>query len=178
MGKPKRVRLIKVDVIEKEHSLYGVMGELIGSFHPHLADARIALAWHRGWKADQDGRCRLGQCRKASDLDRTLHGYDFVILLHAELVTEIGGARMRALLDHELCHAAVSVDENGEEKLDENGRPCWRIRKHDMEEFAEIVQRHGLWKKDVEDFAATCARARRAPLLASQPESEGAKASA
>lgn len=72
-----------------------------------------------------------------------------------------------ALLDHELCHAAPSLDdETLDVKYDERGRPVWRVRKHNIEEFTEVVERHGLWKKDLERFAEAIAKKRRMPLLA------------
>jgi hypothetical protein len=59
-----------------------------------------------------------------------------------------------ALLDHELCHAAVKLDKHGETTVDARGRVIYRTRKHDLEEFSSIVERHGLWTSDLERFAA------------------------
>lgn len=60
-----------------------------------------------------------------------------------------------ALLDHELCHAAPMLDDRTQEQVvDERGRKVWRMVKHDIEEFGAIVQRHGLYKADLEKFGA------------------------
>jgi hypothetical protein len=56
-------------------------------------------------------------------------------------------------------HAACVYDEQGRIKVDERGRTCYRVRKHDLEEFADIVTRHGCYKRDIEDFAQALARA-------------------
>lgn len=158
----KKPKKIKVELIPREddkgevRQCYAIMDRLIGQYHPHLASAEIALAWQIGNKPNPDGILRLGQCRKASDLDRELHEYDFVILLNHEAwnAAEWTVQQMEALLDHELCHAQVAKDpETGEDKEDSRGRPVWRIRKHDVEEFTEIVQRHGLWVSHLETFA-------------------------
>lgn len=57
------------------------------------------------------------------------------------------------MIDHELCHCEVALDANGETKLDEQGRTCYRIRKHDIEEFKDVVSRHGVYTRELEEFA-------------------------
>lgn len=173
MARKAKPKQIQVQVIPRESSsgeptqTYVLMDELIARHHPHLSDARIALAWRFGWKPDPDGRLKLGQAKKASDLDRELHTYDFVIVLNFEAWNAADWTRdqMRALLDHELCHCQVAKDEYGEEKTNAAGRPVWRVRGHDTEEFVEIVARHGLWTNTLEQLAAAAIAYSDAPLL-------------
>ncbi len=140
--------------------MYQLLEELVFTHHQHLRNARIALAWHLGWKPDADGRVKLGMCKKASDLDRELAAYDFVILLRHLFWTDpqVTDPQRRALLDHELCHADVRLNKYGEPLTDERGRTVYRTRRHDIEEFSEVVERNGLWKRDLEDFAAAIQR--------------------
>jgi hypothetical protein len=71
-------------------------------------------------------------------------------------------AQRDAVLDHECCHMAITFDkETGEPLYDDRGRNVFRIRKHSIEEFTEIVDRHGIYKRDVEAFASAVARAER-----------------
>lgn len=159
---PKRV---SYQLIDRENAagkpIYAMLRELVDEHHEDLRDARIALAWCTSWRPDVDGRCVLGRCRKASDLDRELAAFDFIILLRRtfwvdERVTEV---QRRALLDHELHHAAVKVnDRTGDPEYDERGRKCFRTRKHDLEEFTAIVERYGTWTRDVELFYAALRR--------------------
>jgi len=126
--------------------------------HHELLDteARIALAWCTSWKADVDGRIILGKCVKASDLHRELAPFDFVILLSKWFWEDVNVSDEQrvALLDHELTHAACTHDHlTGEIKRDERGRACYRIRKHDIEEFSCIVAEYGTYKRDLERFA-------------------------
>lgn len=139
---------------EAQPELYALMDELVEGYHPDLEDARIALAWRHGWKADPDGRCVLGQMRKASDLDRQLHSYDFALLLNFEVwqAVTFSEAQRRALLDHELCHGAIARDSEGETRYTPDGQVVYRIRKHTIEEFHEVVARHGQWKGDIQTF--------------------------
>jgi hypothetical protein len=149
-------------------SMYGLLRELVTAHHPHLEDARIALAWNSSWKRNVDGRLTLGKCRRASDLDRELAEFDFVIVLLRSFYedADVTDLQRRALLDHELCHADVKLGPDGDPAVDERGRTVYRIRKHDLEEFSAIAERYGTWKRDIESFAIALRRGRESrPLL-------------
>jgi hypothetical protein len=146
-------------------SMYALLQQLVDAHHREIADARIALAWQTSWTPDADGHVTLGQCRKVSELEREvadLLAYDFVILLRQEfwldpLTTDL---QRRALLDHELEHASVKLDDHGDPVENERGRVVYRIRKHDVEDFACIAERYGAWKRDLQVFAERLDRAR------------------
>lgn len=144
--------------------LYALLRELARAHHEAIASARIALAWQLTWKSDVDGRVTLGQCKKVSDLDRELSdgAYDFVVILRRDFWDDryVTDLQRRALLDHELCHCAVKLDEHGEPAVDECGRVVYRLKKHDLEEFAAIADRYGCWKRDLAEFARALERAR------------------
>ena len=61
-----------------------------------------------------------------------------------------------ALVDHELCHCGVEVDEKGEVKL--------VLRNHDVQEFSEIVRRYGPWNPDVQEFLNAVLSAGKKPM--------------
>ncbi len=173
MGRRPKPKRIAYELIEPESEpvMYHLMHDLIALHHQHLRHAKIALAWCYGWKPDSDGRVTLGQCRKATDLDRELMVYDVVILLSRTFWTNeaVSGAQRKALLDHELCHAEVRLNKYGEPVEDERGRKVYRIRKHDIEEFSEIVERHGCYKHDLEEFASALRRAPQGVLPIGEP---------
>lgn len=148
-------------------AMYELLEHVRMNGHEDIEAARIALAWCTSWKADVDGRLILGKCRRASDLDREFHRYDFVILLNAEWwqAAEVDNSQREALLDHELCHAAPKLDDAGDQVEDERGRKVWRTRKHDLEEFSEVVERRGLYKRDLELMAQAMTRSRQRSLL-------------
>lgn len=168
--KPAKAKAISYQLIprETEHGapMYQLLETLIDKHHEHLVDARIALAWNLSWKPDVDGRVTLGKCKKASDLDRELAPFDFVIMLRREFWQHdsVTDDQRLALLDHELMHAAVKYDDGGQSVVDVRGRTVYRIRKHDIEEFRDIVARHGCYKSDLEEFgkAIEIARAKAA----------------
>lgn len=161
MPKPKK---IPWEMLDREHQpeMYELLDELITEHHDELFNARVALAFNTSWKPDTDGHRTIGRCRKVSDLEREWMPFDFIILLHKEFWTspEVTDEQRRALLDHELCHAGVAVDRDGEPKLDERDRLVFRTKKHTVEEFHEIITRHGIWKYELETFWETLQKAK------------------
>lgn len=162
-------KVIKFEIIDQADPLYATMRAIIEAHHLHLLEARIVLAWKHDWQPASDGTITLGKCKKAADLDRLLHDYDFVILLNSLFWDEFTPAQQRAILDHEITHAAVTLDDQGKPKQTEDGRLVYRVRKHDLEEFREIVERHGLYRADLEAFAQSLQKARDNPLFADKP---------
>ncbi len=170
MKKLRKAKKVHYELIERGsivgHGMYQLLDDLVASHHPELRDARVALAWCTSWKPDPDGRLVLGKCKRASDLDREFAPFDFVILLLHGFWTheKVTATQRAALLDHELCHAAVKHDEHGGEMRDERGRIVYRTRKHDIEEFTEIVDRYGTYTRDLEVFARALKRDAAAPF--------------
>jgi hypothetical protein len=161
----KKAKKVSYELIDRHSEvggpIYSLLEELVVAHHEDLLDARIALAWCMSWRPDVDGRQTLGKCMKATDLHRELAPFDFVILLNREFYTHarVTAHHRRALLDHELNHAARQHDAKGEPLVDERGRPVYRLRKHDLEEFAVIAERYGCWKGDLVVFAQALERA-------------------
>jgi putative metallopeptidase len=154
--KPKKV---SYELIPRESEIgtpmYWLLDELIEAHHDDLTEARIALAWCTSWKPDVDGHVTIGKCMKASDLHRELAAFDVIVLLSRAFWRDarVTSLQRRALLDHELCHAALKYDKAGEPMEDERGRRVYRTRRHDIEEFTCIVERYGTYKSDLEAFA-------------------------
>ena len=160
----KKPKAVHYQIIERASeagkAVYALLADLVEQHHHDLRDARIAVAWNTAWKPDVDGRVTLGKMKKASDLDRELAAFDFVVLLRKIFWEDarVSDDQRRALLDHELCHGALKLDDNGEPVEDERGRKVYRIRKHDVEEFEIIVERYGLWTRDLEAMARSFQR--------------------
>lgn len=66
--------------------------------------------------------------------------YRFIIEYDRNIWDRLTLDQQEALVDHELCHCGNDAD-----------GPY--MRHHDLEEFKEIVKRHGFWKQDIKDFA-------------------------
>jgi hypothetical protein len=138
-------------------AMYAMLDELVMDHHEDLELARIALAWNRSWKPDVDGRETLGKMKKATDLDRELMEFDFVLILNEGfwMHQDVTDIQRHAVMDHELHHGALKLDPKTLEVVeDAKGRRKYRIRKHDIEEFSAVVRRWGCWKHELEQFYA------------------------
>lgn len=129
--------------------------ELIPQYHPSLVDARIEYVYDS--KVPKKGAKEVwGSMRKISALPAYLAAPEnaqsggaaedfFVMTISKPVWEDLEHKDKVALVDHELCHALVKIDEDtGETKL--------YVVPHDLEEFTAIVQRHGLWREDVKRF--------------------------
>jgi hypothetical protein len=147
---------------------YKLLKEVRDLYHGDTKQARVALAWRLRTKADKDGRIVLGKCLKVSDLHREFADYDFIVTLNKEYWEEPSVTKEQriALLDHEMMHAAPSYNgETGEHEVDERGRFIFRTRDHDFADFNDIIQRHGIWKRDLVRAAELLAQKRKTPLF-------------
>jgi hypothetical protein len=167
MAKTKKPKKCNYQLAPKDHPAYGIIRELVKTdFHNHLADAKIAVALRYGLKKDKDGILVLGKMKKASDLDRELKPFDFALILNATAWEELDAKQREALVFHELCHGQIQEDEEtGLPKRDEKGRKVYRIRKHDLEEFRDVVAEFGLYKSDLADFVRVAVEQKKTPLF-------------
>lgn len=163
---PKPPKYLMIDRSTKEgQEIHKLVTELVREHHDHLRNASIAYCWMIGNKGDKDGRLILGKMKKASELDRELHAWDLCLLLNRETWRVFSIEQKRALVDHELCHADLNLGKDGEPVEDPHGKKTYRIRKHDIEEFAAVVRRHGIYKADLERFAEALEQGRQQQLF-------------
>lgn len=137
-----------------------IADKLITQHHQHLlGEADRIIYLFRSEAARSKGRVVLGKARLLSGLNAWLYdaGVDgpaadglegaecarFVMEIAHDEWRELNAAGRKALVDHELCHFWIETDEEtGDQKL--------MIRGHDLEEFVEVVARHGCWRPEVE----------------------------
>jgi hypothetical protein len=127
--------------------LLELAGRIVNEHHPLLVEHDVNIAFlMRKPTAKSGGRKVMGSASKASAKIQALTGQPiaFIIEISAEIWEDLPESKRSALLDHELCHCDVEVDDEGEVK--------YKLRSHDLEEFNEIVLRHGEWKDDIKDF--------------------------
>lgn len=117
--------------------------ELIPINHQHLDGAEI-LYMFRSPSWERKGRVVGGTAELASAKFRAVAGsdVDFVLTINAELWEGLPDPKRRALIDHKLCHCQGSREEG------------FSIRGHDVEEFADIIRRHGMWHEGLERFVS------------------------
>lgn len=139
-----------------------IADELIPKHHEHLILRADEIRYvFRDDEPVSKGRFVLGKARKVGGLSCYLANAEpeapndfgdheiadmFVIEISEPLWDRLTAAGRIALVDHELCHLAMDVEED-------TGRIVRRIRGHSVEEFTEIVHRHGLWRPELERLA-------------------------
>jgi hypothetical protein len=79
---------------------------------------------------------------------------DFIMVLDNSFWRQATAIQREALVFHELLHAKHATNREGELRFDEDGKPVWAIRGHDLEEFNEVVRTYGAWLPDITGFLA------------------------
>lgn len=134
-----------IDFLDAE-DLRGMAERMIDEYEElnYLRKYELAYLWKRdGGKSG--GKNTLGKCTKASGLVKYFSQATWVIWLTAKHVNEMLFTRkqVEASLYHELAHAALEVDEEG------NGKPV--VIAHDFAGFVAEVKRFGDWMADLKD---------------------------
>lgn len=137
-----------------------IAGALIEEHHTHLDGIRIEYVF-RSEAAVTGGKQVWGKARKITGLNAYLatnayldqtgdgEGPDpfFVVEIAADIWAELNDAQRIALVDHELCHCGITVDDDGAMKL--------ATLAHDLEEFQAVVHRHGMWRPEIRKLVKT-----------------------
>lgn len=126
---------------------------VIERWHAHLTGVAIAYITKSG--TDKDGAqalnnakvprggkaLKLGSAASVSEKYQliAIKDYEFIIELNGQYWDRLELEQQEALIDHELCHCRKDAD-------------GFYIADHDLEEFRQIVRRHGFWKPDIQAF--------------------------
>jgi|CXWL01.1.fsa_nt_gi DNA segregation ATPase FtsK/SpoIIIE-like protein len=136
--------------------------QIISESHPHLAETRVEFrffdeekkklnhsifgyaeiisgdkAYMATWMPDQFGEIVQPESFREPEPF-------FMISIWEKAWRNLMESQRLALVDHELCHCII--------ELDERNNPVLRLVGHDIEEFNAIVARHGLWMPHEEAF--------------------------
>ena len=150
--KPKKKKRVSIDPANRLNAgkiitPYRIMENLINTVCGHLKEAKIAIALRKGWPA-VNGRIKLGDLKMASDCDRAYKDFDFLLLLNSELYRN-GTASEESLtmtIHHFLLSGTPDLDRDGNQRIDEKDRKCWKKQKPPIVEFPEIIKTYGLEK--------------------------------
>jgi hypothetical protein len=113
---------------------------IIARYHPHLRQAAIAYLLRRGtWKSR--GQVITGKAAIAPEQWRLLSGCDLLLIINETVWQVLGDKGREVLLDHELSHFTPPT-------AGKDGSLHWAIREHDLQEFSEVVKRHGVCTGD------------------------------
>jgi len=140
---PDFVRSTEVaGVAEDVLRIHGKVGG-IGRLHPvarAVAADEIHVLWLLNAKPfdpakDEEGHDTAGKCLKAPALWRDVTGFDVATWIREYFWNRWDEQTRRAAVLHELLHVEVDHDKAGQAKV--------RIRKHDVEDFVDVVRHYG-----------------------------------
>lgn len=133
-------------------SVEAVAKQLIPTFHPELASARILYVFVD--KASmKNGRPILGKAKKVSGPLEFLLEADFMLEVALDQWNEMTPNQKRALTDHLLERCTGEEDEE-----DAGADMKWSLREPDVTEFMSILQRHGAWNDALSGFVSVAQR--------------------
>lgn len=142
-------------------SLEPIGQKIIDEYRPDLKILKIKYLF-RDKAPVSENHVTAGMCYRVDDRNRTLHGYDIIIELARDVWDEANDDFRRALVDHELGHIGIRIDDDsGSPAIDDaTGRVKVYLRKHDIEEFEDVLERHGAYHKGLRSFLEAFAKGR------------------
>ena len=117
-----------------------VLREVLHDHHTHLRNANIVCLFTSKARK-RNGRVVIASCEAVNETYRYLTDANFIITVFDKAWEMLADEEKRYIIDHELCHAFIGEDKNGE--------PVYKTVPHDLEEFNEIVERYGLMQRDL-----------------------------
>lgn len=130
LGVPEFAVVDGITFAPQAKGIANVIVDLQGS-HKHLRDAVVVCVF-----VEKLAEGYAGKAHKATPMENYLgDGVDWIIKLSWEVWKQLDARHRIALVDHELCHC-------GPEKA----------RRHDVEEFTQIVGRWGPWTSKLVSF--------------------------
>jgi len=135
----------------QDKTLENLGNAIIAANRPGLVDAKICYMFREKASITRD-KVIAGRCIRVDDRNYSIHKYDFLIEIAMDLWQEANDDFKKALMDHELGHAGIVRDENGELELDDKGRIRTYVNLHDIEEFSDVLARHGAYHEALRQF--------------------------
>lgn len=129
------------------------LGEaLIEKHHPGLAHIKIAYEF-RDEATISNGKVIAGRCIRVDDRNLILHDNDVIIEIAKDVWSEATDNFQTAIMDHELSHIGIRFEEDGEPARDpKSNRIKIYLEHHDIEEFADVLERYGDYHVALRDF--------------------------
>jgi len=160
-----------------------VLDEMKQAHHKRLVETEVTILLQAayGKRDDESGELvspalkwagypAVALARVTSLADRQAGVEDCRIQYDADLWGSWTISQKRALLDHELSHFELVVDDEGNIKGDDLGRPKLKLRPHDAQvgAFFDIIHRHGRDAMEAMGLMDLCERIPKAVYMEEQ----------
>ncbi|WDL97828.1 putative metallopeptidase [Alicyclobacillus sp. ALC3] len=142
---------------EEAPTVRAVAAMLIDDHHPHLTDAKDLIGFYFRYGTSD----WAGKAKKCTAFERHMTGKQLFVFVNAEAWEALKHDQRLALVDHELCHFSRKSERHYDDEQQgwvdawtaADDSDSWGIRDHDVEEFSDVIKRHGLWEQGIEQFA-------------------------
>lgn len=123
-----------------------VAKELLGQHHPEVATANFAYVFKDKASNAEAEAGIIATAKKVSPLYKMLSrdDLDFIIIISADIWSELSLDEQVAHLDSALCSCSVKLNDEGDFKLDDQGNSIFCLRPFDLQGHSEIIARHGI----------------------------------
>lgn len=128
---------------EADKEVYELVWDMIKKTHPRLADATVRVLFKEKLGTSH-GMAQIGKPEVADAKMVFLASVDLIVWLDSGFWAMATPEQRLALVDHELTHFVMKTDSDGNEG--------YQLRHHDVEEFAEVIERRGMWQEELVRF--------------------------
>lgn len=146
---------------------------IISRHYPYLEPLNIGFVF-RIHARIENSRLVVGQTIREPDREFELHGFDVAIEIAKDVWLEATPEYRYALVDHYLGYIGLRHNSRGEPERDESGRFRTYKKRPDVQEFEEVLERHGAYTSDLRSFLRAFADRRKEQIK----EEQKAKAAA
>lgn len=137
---------------KSDKELAGFAQPILDKFHPNLKLIKIAFLFREEASITGD-RVIAGMAVKVDDRNWSLHKVDAIVEIARDVWEDANEQFRAALIDHELSHIGIRFDENATPVMDEaTNRVKVFMRPHSIEEFDDVLARHGAYHKALRSF--------------------------
>jgi hypothetical protein len=153
--------------VEAEALVAATVDRVAAATFPRLRDAGVtfcclfALPKDGAPSLQHNGYGAAAVIKPTSQQDRAAGLADVLLVVDQHTWDSLANEEREALIDHELCHLELDLNQVGAVKQDDCGRPSIKTRKHDYQlgVFREVIARHGKKSLDaqvLEQAATEC----------------------
>jgi hypothetical protein len=133
-----------------DESVERIVADVIAKYRDDLREAGVTVALLFARNGDGPAVKLHGyECaatiKITSQKDRAKGNADAEIVIDESRWSDLTDAERHALIDHELYHLEIKLDDANQIETDDGGRPVLKMRLHDAEIgiFRKIIERHG-----------------------------------
>lgn len=120
--------------------LAAIGAKLIAANHQDLVGINIGYLF-RDQAPVSRGSITVGMVVRVDDRNHVYSGKDVIIEIGADVWEKLDDECREVVMDHELCHIGVSLDDQGHTELTPTGRAKVHLKMHDVEEFQSVMDR-------------------------------------